>query len=207
MGKLLIQDNFLYNYNLNYFFGQGLHFLITKKPYNFSCMVVLPLDHESKSIDRVIHYFYFINKIIDLFDTVFFVLRKSYKQITNLHLIHHVYMAMATYFWQRKYGYGGHYTFSALLNLFVHVVMYTYYYLSSQNPQIRKSAWWKQYITILQLVQFVFMFSHSLYAFMQPNCHVPFPKLFLIMFMSGLMFVMFINFYRKTYMQANKKAA
>jgi len=170
-------------------------------------MLVLTRDHELKNIDRYINYLYYINKIMDLMDTVFFVLRKSYKQITNLHLIHHVYMAMAPYFWQRKYGYGGHYTFSGLLNLFVHIVMYTYYYLSSQNPQIRKSAWWKQYITILQLVQFVLMFSHSLWTLLQPNCDVPYPKIFIAMAMSGLMFVMFINFFRKSYMQTNKKAA
>ncbi|XP_034486229.1 elongation of very long chain fatty acids protein F-like [Drosophila innubila] len=185
----------------------SIHFFITKKPYDFNCLVVLPLNHEYKDTDRLISYLYYINKIIDLVDTVFFVLRKSYKQITNLHLIHHVTMAIGAYIWQRKYGYGGHYTFAGLLNLFVHIVMYTYYYLSSQNPQIRKSAWWKQYITILQLVQFVLMFSHSLWTLLQPNCDVPYPKIFIAMFMSGLMFVMFINFYRKSYMQTNKKAA
>ncbi|KAL7728072.1 hypothetical protein ACLKA6_017921 [Drosophila palustris] len=185
----------------------SLHFIITKNPYDFSCTLVLPLDHEFKDIDRMINYLYYLNKVIDLLDTVFFVLRKSYKQITNLHLIHHIYMATAGYFWQRIYGYGGHFVFSGLLNLFVHIVMYTYYYLSSENPQIRRSVWFKQYITILQLVQFVLMFSHSLWTLLQPNCDVPLPKIFLVMFMSGLMFVMFVNFYRKSYLNASKKAA
>ncbi|KAM8703606.1 hypothetical protein ACLKA7_008259 [Drosophila subpalustris] len=185
----------------------SLHFYITKKTIDFNCILVLPLDHEFKSTDRLIGYLYYINKIIDLLDTVFFVLRKSYKQISMLHLIHHINMATICYFWQRTYGYGGHFVFSGLLNLFVHTVMYTYYYLSSQNPQIKKSAWWKQYITILQLVQFVLMFSHSAWTLLQPNCDVPFTKIFLVMSMSGLMFVMFMNFYRKSYIQTKKKDA
>ncbi|KAL7728074.1 hypothetical protein ACLKA6_017923 [Drosophila palustris] len=184
----------------------GLYIIITKKPVDFNCILVLPLDHELKDTDRLIGYLYYINKIIDLLDTVFFVFRKSYKQITKLHLIHHVYMPTACYFWQRTYGYGGHYTFSAILNLFAHIAMYTYYYLSSENPQIRKSASWKQYITIIQMIQFVLMFSHSLWTLLQPNCDVPLPKIFLVMFMSGLMFVMFVNFYRKSYLHASKKA-
>ncbi|XP_034486365.1 elongation of very long chain fatty acids protein F-like [Drosophila innubila] len=183
----------------------SLHFIITKKPYDFNCIVILPLDHEFKDTDRLIDYLYYINKIIDLMDTVFFVLRKSYKQITALHLIHHVYMATAGYFWNRIYGYGGHFIFAGLLNLFVHIVMYTYYYLSSQKPQIRKSAWWKQYITVLQLVQFVLMFSHSLWTLLQPNCDVPYPMIFLVMCFSALLFIMFVKFYRKTYTLTKKK--
>jgi len=183
---------------------QSLYIIITKNPYDFNCLVVLPVDHEIKYADRIISYLYTINKMVDLLDTVFIVLRKSYKQITKLHLIHHVYMASIGYFWQRLYGYGGHYIFSGLLNLLVHIVMYTYYYLSAQNSLIRQSAW-KQYLTILQMVQFILMFSHSLWTLLQPNCNVPLPKIFLVMFMSGLMFVMFMNFYRKSYTQIKKK--
>ncbi|KAH8312871.1 hypothetical protein KR044_013389, partial [Drosophila immigrans] len=179
----------------------GLHFTFWKYPHPLSCIIPLPLDHEMKDTERMLAYLYYLNKIIDLLDTVFFVLRKSFKQITVLHLIHHVYMPCASYFFQRLYGYGGHGAVLALSNTFTHIVMYTYYYLSSQNPNIRKSIWWKQYVTILQMIQFVVMFSYSLWALLQPDCDAPRLLISLVLFMSSLMFFMFSNFYRKSYMK------
>ncbi|XP_034116498.2 elongation of very long chain fatty acids protein F-like [Drosophila albomicans] len=176
------------------------HLIFWSEAYpNLSCIVMLPIDHELKNTERIILYLYFLNKILDLLDTVFFVLRKSYKQITLLHLIHHVYMPTACHFFIRLYGYGGHLFLTGTLNSFTHTVMYIYYYLSSQNPNIKKSIWWKQYVTILQMVQFILMFSHSVWTLMQKDCEVPFPLIFIVLFMSGLMLVMFTNFYIKSY--------
>ena len=39
-------------------------------------------------------WFYFFSKVIDLLDTIFFVLRKKQKQITFLHLYHHTVTAI-----------------------------------------------------------------------------------------------------------------
>ncbi|KAH8359632.1 hypothetical protein KR093_007952 [Drosophila rubida] len=178
-----------------------IHMVFWHKIYDFSCMRILPFDHEMKDSERIISYLYYINKIFDLLDTVFFVLRKSFKQVTNLHLIHHVYMAGAAYFFQRLYGYGGHFAWMEILNTLTHVVMYTYYYLASQNPNVKQSIWWKQYVTIIQMVQFILMFGHSLWTFLQPDCDVPLPMMMVVMVMSGLMFVMFGNFYRTTYLK------
>lgn len=44
-----------------------------------------------------ITYMYFLLKIIDLLDTVFFVLRKKNNQITFLHIYHHAGMVFGTY--------------------------------------------------------------------------------------------------------------
>ena len=40
----------------------------------------------------------------------------------------------------------------ALLNSGVHVIMYSYYALSSLGPQVQKYLWWKRHITHIQLV-------------------------------------------------------
>lgn len=40
----------------------------------------------------------------------------------------------------------------ALINSFVHVVMYSYYALSCLGPSVQKYLWWKKHITHLQLV-------------------------------------------------------
>ena len=41
---------------------------------------------------------------------------------------------------------------AALINSSIHVIMYTYYALSSLGPRVQKYLWWKRHITRLQLV-------------------------------------------------------
>lgn len=47
---------------------------------------------------------------------------------------------------------GGHSTFFALLNTFVHIVMYFYYMVSAMGPKYQKYIWWKKYLTSFQMV-------------------------------------------------------
>ena len=42
--------------------------------------------------------------------------------------------------------------FIAILNSFIHVIMYAYYGLSACGPGIQKYLWWKRYITQAQIV-------------------------------------------------------
>lgn len=47
---------------------------------------------------------------------------------------------------------GGHSTFFAMLNSFVHIVMYFYYMIAAMGPQYQKFIWWKRYLTTFQMV-------------------------------------------------------
>lgn len=38
------------------------------------------------------------------------------------------------------------------LNVFIHVIMYTYYFLAALGPHMQKYLWWKIYLTKLQMV-------------------------------------------------------
>jgi phosphatidylglycerophosphate synthase len=49
---------------------------------------------------------------------------------------------------------GGHSTFFALLNTFVHIIMYFYYMVSAMGPKYQKYIWWKKYLTTFQMVNF-----------------------------------------------------
>ena len=42
--------------------------------------------------------------------------------------------------------------FGAMVNSFIHVLMYTYYGLSALGPHMQKYLWWKRYLTVMQLV-------------------------------------------------------
>nr|CAD7426271.1 unnamed protein product [Timema monikensis] len=94
---------------------------------------------------------YYMSKIIDLLDTVFFVLRKKNNQITPLHVLHHTGMPIVSFSCVRYYP-GGHVTLTGPLNTFVHSIMYFYYLIAGLGPSFKKYLWWKQYLTLLQMV-------------------------------------------------------
>ncbi|KAI5696047.1 hypothetical protein M8J75_007372 [Diaphorina citri] len=52
-------------------------------------------------------------------------------------------------------GYGEQTLFLGAINCFVHVAMYSYYFLSAFGPRVQKYLWWKNYITMLQIIQFI----------------------------------------------------
>jgi hypothetical protein len=42
-------------------------------------------------------------------------------------------------------------------NSFVHIVMYSYYFVTSMWPQYRNNIWWKKHITQLQMVNNIYI--------------------------------------------------
>lgn len=90
-------------------------------------------------------------KIIELLDTVFFVLRKNQRQVTFLHVYHHTLMPFCGFI-GLKYFAGGHGTLLGLINSFIHIIMYSYYMLAAMGPHMQKYLWWKKYLTLLQIV-------------------------------------------------------
>jgi elongation of very long chain fatty acids protein 4 len=78
-----------------------------------------------------------------------FVLRKKNSQVSFLHLYHH--STMFPLWWLGvKWCPGGQAYFSATINCFVHVVMYSYYFITTFEGY--RDVWWKKYITHMQLV-------------------------------------------------------
>ncbi|XP_078050772.1 very long chain fatty acid elongase 4-like [Augochlora pura] len=91
-------------------------------------------------------------KIVDLCETVVFVLRKKDNQVSFLHLYHHVSMVLLSWM-SAKYYPMKLCAMQMSLNCFVHIIMYTYYLLSSfgdKSPKFLKSI--KPLITITQVV-------------------------------------------------------
>jgi elongation of very long chain fatty acids protein 4 len=74
------------------------------------------------------HYMWIFHmtKYYECMDTFIMILRKSYRQITFLHVYHHASMIVFT--WAVLYNHpGGDFYLGPLLNSFVHVWMYLYY--------------------------------------------------------------------------------
>nr|QKO01441.1 fatty acid elongase 7 [Locusta migratoria] len=142
-------------------------------------------------------WLYFIVKVTDLLDTVFFVLRKKYNQITFLHVYHHAAMVFGTWI-ASKYLPGGHGTFVGFLNTFVHVIMYSYYLMTIINPEYKKSIWWKKHITQLQMTQFLMITVHAAQLLFR-DCGYPQWVGYVVVPQNAFMFVLFYDFYRKAY--------
>lgn len=168
-------------------------------------MTSLPLDHEHKDRERYFSNLYLINKFVDLIETVFFVLRKKDRQISVLHVFHHVSMPLAIYIGLIFTGYGGIATSYCLMNVLIHILMYTYYYLSSVSEAVQKSLWWKKYITISQMVQFTIILACMTYTLFQPDCTVPKVTVYFTGTLSFTFLMLFTNFYVRTYVLADRK--
>ncbi|BET02250.1 GNS1/SUR4 family [Nesidiocoris tenuis] len=148
-------------------------------------------------------YVYYIAKLSELLDTVFFVMRKKDNQITFLHLYHHTGMPMMA--WSTtKYYPGGHAAFIGTINSFVHVVMYSYYMLAAMGPEIQKYLWWKKWLTSLQLGQFCLAFIHYTQVLFH-DCNYPKWTVIIVLPNAIFFYYLFWEFYQKAYNVGNKK--
>ncbi|GIY39368.1 elongation of very long chain fatty acids protein AAEL008004 [Caerostris darwini] len=124
-----------------------------------------PIDY-SKNKDAVkmvqICWIFFASKFVEFADTIFAVLRKKDSQISKFHVFHHCF-APATIWYLIKYGPGGYNTFLMIQNSFIHIWMYLYYCLAALGPKIQKYLWWKKYLTVMQLIQFITGMSYMTY--------------------------------------------
>lgn len=135
---------------------------------------------------------------------VFFVLRKKYNQITFLHVYHHGGMVLAGYI-VSKFMAGSHGTLLGIINSYVHVVMYTYYFLTSYKPELKKSLWWKKHITHIQLAQFAILVVHFFNPLVFFECAYPKVLSFVGLTQNVFMLILFSDFYYKAYIRKRKE--
>ncbi|GAB0094763.1 Elongation of very long chain fatty acids protein [Sergentomyia squamirostris] len=178
----------------------GTYYSYLQRDFTFRCQ---PIDNTVVTPERLqlvfVSYVYFLSKILDLADTLFFVLRKKNNQITFLHTYHHAGMLLGTYIFSRFMS-GSHSTLLGVINAYVHVIMYTYYFLTSFNSDLKNSIWWKKHITQLQMVQFLILIIHFAHPLLRkPECSHPRILFFIPMMQNVFMFLLFFDFYRKTY--------
>ncbi|XP_071121167.1 very long chain fatty acid elongase 4-like isoform X1 [Mytilus edulis] len=204
--------NFLFYYNIAlvilnlHIFTQVIYYT-TKAGYNYSCQTVVYNDDVNElQIAKALWWFYF-SKCLEMLDTIFFVLRKKNNQVSFLHVYHHA--SMFPLWWIGvKWVAGGQSFFGAMINSFIHVVMYGYYGLSALGPHMQKYLWWKRYLTMMQLTQFYVGMIYTLQS-LYFDCDFPKWMQYAGFCYGATIIALFLNFYIQTYIKrpARSKAA
>jgi len=155
-------------------------------------------------------WMFYVSKAWDFWDTIFIVLGKKWRQLSFLHVYHHLSIFM--FYWLNSHvNYDGDIYLTIMLNGFIHTVMYTYYFICmhTRDPKTGKSLpiWWKSSLTGLQLVQFVTMMSQGSTILYKQCSGVPLrvSALYVVYILS--LFVLFLQFFIASYIKPSKKKA
>jgi fatty acid elongase 3 len=149
-------------------------------------------------------YLFYLSKIYEFLDTIFQVFRK--KPLKFLHVYHHC-ITLGLVWLTLQEGNPMQWA-DITANLFVHVIMYYYYYKAELGIQI----WWKKYITTIQIIQFLWDMSwhlgwYFLTARLPPNtCAGTMFGFHFSNFVILSFLFLFIHFYIQTYSRKPKRA-
>lgn len=149
-----------------------------------------------------VHY---CDKYLEFFDTYFMVLRGRMDQVSFLHVYHHFSIAWAWWAAVTLFP-GGDSYFGALLNSWIHVLMYAYYALTL----LKVSCPWKRYLTQAQLLQFTSVVIYSIFSVnmwpkeQRENKHIL--CIIIQVWEMVSLFMLFSIFYKKSYKKRNPKA-
>jgi len=173
-----------------------VHQVLTYKMRHKSAFMCnsLNLDDDGLQISFVF-YVFFLQKLWEFMDTWLFIIRKSFRQITFLHLFHHssITVVVGSIL---PFEFNGDMYLPILLNSCVHILVYLHYLLTSFGIR----SFWSPYLTALQLGQFSCILTQSLLAYFEgPLCGSPdFVKILLIIYM-GSMWLLFWAFFMQRY--------
>ena len=113
--------------------------------------------------------------------------KNNLKQVSFLHVYHHATISFVWWMIAHRAP-GGDAYFSAALNSWVHVCMYTYYLMAvlvgKDQRKRKKYLWWGRYLTQMQMFQFALNLAQSVYT----TLYSPYPK-----FISQILFVYMIS--------------
>ena len=150
----------------------------------------------STGILRHAMFIYWMTKWYELLDTVFMILRHKRKQISFLHVFHHMSVPIIA-----DYGYTQAtwpaFTLIGSMNSFIHVIMYGYYGLTAFYP-VRNFPI-KKRITQLQMTQFLLIAMQGVWGYINYNFCI-----YSIIYPIGLL-SLFSNFYYRAFLHPWKK--
>ncbi|KAF7258201.1 hypothetical protein EG68_04887 [Paragonimus skrjabini miyazakii] len=157
---------FMYDLGLAFFNAHivyGILKVAVKENFFFTCQKADYAHHPHATELTHSLWLFHASKLIECLDTVFFILSGKTRLVTWLHVYHHCTMIPYSFMMAKWTPDDQVFTF-VLTNGSVHVIMYIYYALAALGPAWRRFLWWKRYLTILQMMQFVYGISVAVWA-------------------------------------------
>lgn len=114
---IVVNSYFFYQIVFNFKFGLDMDILSFNRPDKND------VSPKNMQIIQLAHWF-FISKLVDLIETIFFVLRKKHNQISSLHVYHHAAVPILVHLAVKVAPVGGPATLFPLLNTLVHISKY-----------------------------------------------------------------------------------
>jgi fatty acid elongase 3 len=150
-------------------------------------------------------YLFYLSKMYEFLDTVFQVLKK--KNLLFLHVYHHCVTLVLVWVTIREDNPMQWADISA--NLFVHVIMYYYYFITDFYGSV---VWWKRYITTIQIIQFVWDLAwhagwYYVYTKTPDVCSGTYMGFMVANFIIVSFLLLFIRFYFSAYKPKPKAKA
>lgn len=139
-----------------------------------------------------------LSRYFDFFDSIFFIARKKFSHLSLLHVSHHA-LVPSIFWFAGKLEPTPSVAFAGYINLSVHVIMYSYYFLSTFT-KLRPYLWWKRYLTKIQIAQFCIHLVHGLQIVYWPYCQYHFMTYVQVVFSISYI-ILFGNFYIRSYLK------
>lgn len=156
-------------------------------------------------------------RVVDLSETMVFVLRKKENQVSFLHVFHHAATLVMTYVaahWHYRRLFfvpyilnkkiifaGSEMHFSSALNAAIHILMYSYYLSSAILPTniIKSLEFLKRSLTILQMVQFTIIIIQGTIHIFIVRCGYSNFLVAGFYFIIIMIYYLFYDFYQQQY--------
>jgi len=168
-------------------------------PFKFVCNpTVIPGSKEDLGhvhFSAHVFWIFYAQKFWEFLDTWFFIARKSFRQVTFLHVFHHCSINIVVGL-LLPFDFSGDMYLPILLNAFVHVLMYGHYLVAALGLPTP----WKPWLTSIQLTQFITIATQSGLSLSRgDSCGAPyFGKVLMVTYM-GSMLILFGNFFYHSY--------
>lgn len=186
-----------------------------------NCLSVDPVN-SSPALYHLTAFAFWL-KASEMCETMVFIARKKYNQVSFLHVFHHC--ATVTLIFLG--GHTGHSKFSdktqiytyhtfilvrgAYLSLFVnsivHLIMYSYYLAAAvlSKKIVSKLTPIKKSITMIQMIQFTIILCHIFIQRFFYRCHYNDYVIMVFVVFVGIIFYSFYDFYQKSYNKAGSR--